>query len=532
MIKKLRAEDSKPFLLSLLFVFLAVSLLFLIATMLIQEQSNRVKRLEIDISERSLIASEEYFVNYKINRLTSDLQFIYDTLEQNDIRQTDLGDIETLWRAYSNSRKVYDQIRFLNTQGDELIRVDYSKKGAVILPKDQLQNKKDRYYFQKTIEMDPGQSYMSPLDLNIENGAIELPINPVIRLAQPYFDSAGVKQGIIVLNYSASDILTQIDSIASGSFGEVYLLNKDSFWLYHSKDSYKEWAFAYNPNSTVRFSDYYAKEWGMISAGGSGTMTTENGYFNYATIVFDTTHTSDASATDQSCDIGSWYIVSFIPRGFEAEAYPSSDLGSLALSSLHQYAIFYITILLFSAVLAAFITISRTKSRQVKFFSEFDVMTNAYNRHAGIDKLAELYKSLSKNNCSMSICFIDVNGLKQVNDTLGHEVGDELIITVAKTICMHIRENDFLIRLGGDEFLIVFQGIDEMQAENAWSRIVAEFETINNTEQRKYLISVSHGIMMLNCTLNQMLDNVLNQADLKMYEEKRRIKSDVQIIRE
>ena len=524
MFKKLRAEDSKPFFLSLLFVFLGISLLFLIATMLIQAEANRVKRMEIDISERSLIASEEYFVNYKITRLTSDLQFINDTMELND----------PVHKGYNNidSRKVYDQIRFLNTQGDELVRVDYSDKGAIVQPKDKLQNKKDRYYFQKTIEMNPGQSYMSPLDLNIENGAIELPINPVIRFAQPYFDSAGVKQGIIVLNYSASDILTQIDSIAAGSFGEVYLLNKDSFWLYHSTDSTKEWAFAYNADSTVRFSDYYAKEWGMISAGGSGTMTTENGYFNYATIVFDTAHTSDASATDQACDIGSWYIVSFIPRGFEAEAYPSSDLGSLALSSLHQYAIFYITILLFSAVLAAFITISRTKSRQVKFFSEFDVMTNAYNRHAGIDKLAELYKSLSKNNCSMSICFIDVNGLKQVNDTLGHEVGDELIITVAKTICMHIRENDFLVRLGGDEFLIVFQGMDEIQAENAWSRIVAEFETINNTEQRKYLISVSHGIMMLNCTLNQMLDNVLNQADVKMYEEKRRIKSDVQIIRE
>ena len=532
MFKKLRAEDSKPFFLSLLFVFLGISLLFLIATMLIQAEANRVKRMEIDISERSLIASEEYFVNYKITRLTSDLQFINDTMELNDPVHKGYNNIESLWCAYSDSRKVYDQIRFLNTQGDELVRVDYSDKGAIVQPKDKLQNKKDRYYFQKTIEMNPGQSYMSPLDLNIENGAIELPINPVIRFAQPYFDSAGVKQGIIVLNYSASDILTQIDSIAAGSFGEVYLLNKDSFWLYHSTDSTKEWAFAYNADSTVRFSDYYAKEWGMISAGGSGTMTTENGYFNYATIVFDTAHTSDASATDQACDIGSWYIVSFIPRGFEAEAYPSSDLGSLALSSLHQYAIFYITILLFSAVLAAFITISRTKSRQVKFFSEFDVMTNAYNRHAGIDKLAELYKSLSKNNCSMSICFIDVNGLKQVNDTLGHEVGDELIITVAKTICMHIRENDFLVRLGGDEFLIVFQGMDEIQAENAWNRIVAEFETINNTEQRKYLISVSHGIMMLNCTLNQMLDNVLNQADVKMYEEKRRIKSDVQIIRE
>ncbi|MDD4312512.1 MAG: sensor domain-containing diguanylate cyclase [Eubacteriales bacterium] len=471
-------------------------------------------------------------MNYKINRLTSDLQFINDTMVLNGSLDDSWSHIAALWCAYSNSRKVYDQIRFLNSQGDEMIRVDYSEDGAFALPKEKLQNKKDRYYFQKTIEMDMGQTYISPLDLNVENDAIELPINPVIRFAQPYFDQNGVKQGIVVLNYSASDILSQIKSIATSSFGEVYLLNNDSFWLYHSKASYKEWAFAYNPNSTVKFSDYYAKEWGMISSGGSGTLTTENGYFNYTTITFDSVPASAPSGIDAFCNIGNWYIVSFIPSGIDAETYPSSDFGSLALAAFHQYAIFYLTILLFSLVLAGFITSSRMKSRQVKFFSEYDVMTGAYNRHSGIDKLADLYKSLSKNNCSMSICFIDVNGLKQVNDTLGHEAGDALIITVAKTIRTHIRDNDFLIRLGGDEFLIVFLGIDEEQAENAWNRIVAEFETINSTEQRKYLISVSHGIEMLNCTLNQMLDNVLNQADVKMYEEKRRIKSNVHIIRE
>ena len=132
----------------------------------------------------------------------------------------------------------------------------------------------------------------------------------------------------------------------------------------------------------------------------------------------------------------------------------------------------------------------------------------------------------------MSVCFIDINGLKQINDTLGHESGDELIISVAKTIRAVIRSNDFLIRLGGDEFLIVFQNIAAAQAEEVWSRIVAEFEKINQAEHRKYKISVSHGIEMLSCDLNQVLDTVLHQADAKMYDEKRKIKSNLQIIRE
>lgn len=532
MIKKIFTDDKKTFILSFIVTFVVIACIFLVATMLLQAESNRDKRVEVDITERGLIASEQYFIEYKISRLTNDLQFIYDSLQQNDADDTDYSEVATLWRSYSNTRKVYDQIRFLDTDGNEIIRVDYDEKGAIIRPKSELQNKSDRYYFQQTIQMSEGQTYLSPLDLNVENGAIELPINPVLRLAKPFFDRNGVKKGMVILNYSAADVLSQIDAIAASSFGEVYFLNSDSYWLYNSHKSYNEWAFAYNPESTVKFSNYFPAEWNMIASGGSGTMTTDNGYFSYSTIPVNAMHTDAEQSEALTCLVGNWYIVSFIPFTGALGEYPSSDLGSLALASLRQYAIFYITILLFSAVLAGFITSTYKKSRQVKFFSEYDGMTGAYNRHAGLDKLANVYQSLSKANCVMSICFIDVNGLKEVNDTLGHEVGDALLTSVSKTILAHIREDDFIVRMGGDEFLIVFQGIDDSLAEAAWTRIVAEFEIINNTEQRKYLISVSHGIKMLNCTLNQMLDNVLNQADVKMYEEKRQIKRSIQIIRE
>ena len=524
--------DKKTFLLWFGLVFVAISIIFLVTTMLLQAENNRYKRITVDITERSLINSEQYFIEYKIGRLISDLQFIYNTLEQNVATHDEPVELEELWRAYADGRMVYDQIRYLDADGNEIIRVDYDKKGSVIVPKEKLQNKRDRYYFQQTIQMSNGQIYLSPMDLNIENGAIALPINPVIRLARPFFDADGVKKGIVILNYAASDVLTQIDSIAAGSFGEVYLLNKDSFWLYNSHSSYNEWTFAYNPASTVKFSNYYPEEWGVICAGGAGSLTSDHGYFSYATVPVSAMNISASQDTDITCQVGDWYIVSFIPFTGAMGEYPSSDLGSLALASLIQYGIFYLTISLFSAVLAGFITSTRSRSLQVKYFSKYDAMTGAYNRREGIDKLSSAYQSLSKTNCSMSICFIDVNGLKEVNDSLGHEVGDELIVTVTKTIRAHIREDDFLIRMGGDEFLIVFPGMDDTRAEAAWSRITAEFEAINVTQQRKYLISVSHGIKTLDCTLNQLLDNVLNQADMKMYEEKRRIKSSIHIIRE
>lgn len=531
MIKKMLRGDKKTFFQSLLFVFLAFSIILLATTMLIQADIDQEARTKTDITERGLIEAEQFLINYKINRLTSDMQFIFDSLQEEYPSNHDFDHVARIWLAYSNSRKIFDQIRFLNLVGDEVVRVNYTPDGAIAVPKNQLQNKKDRYYFKTAIDLEEDQIYISTLDLNIENGAIQLPINPVIRLARPFWDRTGIKQGLVVLNYSASDILQQIASVAAGSAGEVFLLNKEGYWLFNSSDSSTAWAFSYNSDSPIKFPSYYQHEWDLISKGGNGTIITENGYFSYSTIPVNTICESNSAGLKVVSDIDEWYIVSHISQQMSASAYPSNDILHLMRLSFRRYIFMYWFALLFSAVLAGYITSSKTRNKEVKFFSEYDVMTNAYNRHAGINKLTDAYRALSKTSCIMSVCFIDINGLKEINDTIGHDTGDELIISVAKVIRSEIRANDFLVRLGGDEFLIVLLGVDGTMAEEIWSRIVEKFETINNTENRKYLISVSHGIETLKCDLNILMDNVLHQADAKMYDEKRRIKANLQIIR-
>ena len=531
MVKRMLRGDKKTFLLSLLFVFLACSAILLVSTTLLQADINKDTRIKTEITEQSLVKAEQFLITYKIDRLTSDLQFICDSLPEELSQTGDYSHVEELWLAYSNSRKIFAQIRLINTSGDEVVRVDHSPDGAYVVPKDQLQNKKDRYYFKSAIALNAGQIYLSNLDLNIENGVIELPINPMIRLAQPYFDQIGIKQGLVVLNYSASDILKQIESVASSSAGEVFFLNKDGYWLFNSANASSNWAFSYDSDSPVKFPNLYRDEWNQISSGEAGTLITKNGFFYYTTIPVNSICQSSDGGMQVISDIDRWYIVSHIPNGLRASIYPAGDVRTLLRVTFEKYYFLYWFALIFAAVLAGYITSSKTRSKEVKFFSQYDVMTNAYNRHSGMNKLSDAYRALSKTGCNMSVCFIDINGLKEINDTLGHESGDELIITIAKTIRSVIRTEDFLIRLGGDEFLIVLQGVDEMTAEDIWSRIVSIFETINDTENRRYRISVSHGIEMLHCSINEVLDQVLHSADAKMYDEKRRIKTNLQIIR-
>lgn len=165
------------------------------------------------------------------------------------------------------------------------------------------------------------------------------------------------------------------------------------------------------------------------------------------------------------------------------------------------------------------------------YFNEliYDSLTKVYNRRSGLSKLSRMIQYDDRRQTTISLCFIDINGLKQVNDELGHRCGDELIVSSIDVIKKSIRDYDFIIRLGGDEFLIVFNGINEEVVENVWSRVVEAYEKINQEENRPYIISVSHGIVEHNTKERSELDNLIKEADEKMYLEKRKIKEELKI---
>lgn len=104
-----------------------------------------------------------------------------------------------------------------------------------------------------------------------------------------------------------------------------------------------------------------------------------------------------------------------------------------------------------------------------------DSLTNVYKR--------EYLDTIDEEN--YIVAMIDINGLKNVNDTLGHEAGDEYIKETVKSIKHVIRKDDIIIRYGGDEFLVLFKNVLKNQAEEAIKRIknascgIAEHKDIN-----------------------------------------------------
>ena len=131
---------------------------------------------------------------------------------------------------------------------------------------------------------------------------------------------------------------------------------------------------------------------------------------------------------------------------------------------------------------------------------------------------------------SMTLFFADIDGLKWINDNLGHENGDMAIRDAAQMLKITFRESDIIARLGGDEFAIVTTDTSPFNANTLISRLQCNIDTHNKNNNRPYRLSMSIGVVRHDLTHPQSLDGLLSQADRLMYEQKRRKRELIKIV--
>lgn len=162
---------------------------------------------------------------------------------------------------------------------------------------------------------------------------------------------------------------------------------------------------------------------------------------------------------------------------------------------------------------------------KLKYFAAIDALTGCYNRGMGLTFLENELKTIKRNKDVFSICYIDVNELKYVNDNFGHFEGDELLVMVCKFIKEIIKDNDIICRLGGDEFLILFPSSKIKSVENTMKKIIFNIDLKNEKKFKPYFISFSYGIFQVDYDNNLNIDEIIQMADAKMYEHKQKYKN-------
>lgn len=160
-----------------------------------------------------------------------------------------------------------------------------------------------------------------------------------------------------------------------------------------------------------------------------------------------------------------------------------------------------------------------TANEEIRQLSITDHLTGVNNRR-GFYHLAEpALAAARRDGRSCLLAFIDVDGLKQVNDRQGHVVGDALITDLARVLVATLQPSDILARLGGDEFCVL---ITDPEADPAALRaaLAEVLRVFNSTDTRPYHLSTSIGLMRVQATDSSTLDELLVHADGLMYEEK------------
>lgn len=161
------------------------------------------------------------------------------------------------------------------------------------------------------------------------------------------------------------------------------------------------------------------------------------------------------------------------------------------------------------------------KSLREKELISKDYLTKLYNRRYFYEVSENCIQLAKREKTPMTICMIDIDNFKQINDKYGHSGGDSVLKIFAKETKNLIRKSDILVRFGGEEFLLLLHNTNIDNAEVLANKIRKHFENLNN--EIKFTISI--GISEFK--EQKIIDDIINEADLCLYKAKENGKNKV-----
>ncbi|MET0068163.1 MAG: EAL domain-containing protein [Candidatus Thiodiazotropha sp.] len=552
--------------------------------------------------------------------------------------------------ALSAQKRWYDQIRYLDLSGKELVRVDLRDGLAHQVAESSLQDKSSRYYFRETERLGPGEVFVSPLDLNIEHGIIEQPIKPMLRFGTVVFDSEGRKQGILLLNFLAARLLEIFRDANDDPATQLYLLNAGGYWL-SSPEAEDSWGFMYPQKADRTFGNRYPQTWRQLLKQQSGRSLESGYHFTFQKLdplseyfaVSNTPAAGDPTVTASGyhwyvvgrhleptvgnlllepttlsplllsllmAALSAWFVarsihqeqslvelrinaatrkaqetirtlslaveqspvsvvitdphanIEYVNRGFEqVTGYTSAEVigknprilksgevpektyremwKTISIGdswrgefrnrrkdgSLYWEQAFISPVKDDAGVIRHFlavkddISLEKSHEEMILHQAHYDFLTNLPNRFLALDRLEQLLKASSRTQQQIALLFLDIDDFKKVNDTLGHDVGDELLIQASERLVATIRRQDTVARLGGDEFLVILGGVNPDAASVVAKHIVESFREPFFLDDQELAMTLSIGIAVYPQD-GSSVKNLLRNADIAMYRSK------------
>jgi len=275
------------------------------------EQTNGVQRVQLKETQ------------IRINHMVGDFYYLskqHELFKQLAAHQTISEDLTAGISRFISTREWIDQFRFLDTQGNELYRVDQPHPdNPILIPAEQLQNKSHRDYFIAAVQLDLQKFNISPVNLNQEHGKVEVPFKPMLRMAMSIFDKEH-RVGVVVVNFRATQLLEGFLHQVTGNEAEVMLLNRDGGYLLHT-DPGKAWGADLPERSQYSFGKEHAQAWDEIDHNQQGMIKNDSGVYIYQGFDLSTISLNLFPIQPSGRDLPRWKTVVFAPAQAMAEAH-------------------------------------------------------------------------------------------------------------------------------------------------------------------------------------------------------------------
>ncbi len=174
------------------------------------------------------------------------------------------------------------------------------------------------------------------------------------------------------------------------------------------------------------------------------------------------------------------------------------------------------------------ITERKEAESQARYLAQHDSLTGLPNRMLFIDRLDQALRRTRRDRDKTAILFLDLDRFKEVNDTLGHKVGDQLLQQVASRLADAVRRSDTVARMGGDEFTVLLEGLNDREHAGALARKLRSlFDQPISTDTGELFAIPSIGISVYPDDAATDAESLIRQADSAMYHAKRHKEMDV-----
>lgn len=495
--------------------FCSAVLLYIALYMFYQSQLQTRINNVIQHEKNELKQAKKAFLQ-QLNHASRDLLILRNNHHFKDhdiLSAVNRAQLEQDYANFISIKNFYTQIRILDLTGKELLRVHRDKHNVAIVSAEQLQDKSHRYYFKQAIKMNPSAIFISPLDLNFENGEIERPFKPMIRLASVLMGPKGTKIRLLIVNLEGAHLLSQLDNISKNSSGNIMLLNKDSYWLFG--DTNKQWSFMFANKPQHRFKDQQPHIWQSMQTQANGIIENENNVYIYEHLTLLNDMLLPNNIANSLINRPEWTLINKVPL-----AKIESEFSNLKKLIIALY-LGIMTLMIFVIYTFAIHTIKRRKYQaKVENYAYFDSLTGLYNRRIFLEQLdLEIIKA-TQLSCPLVLMYLDLDYFKPINDELGHGAGDEVLKEVAIRIKSCLRQQDIIARIGGDEFAAILPQLNDKKAiADIAERIITSINTPFTIFDQQCRLGISIGITT-SASETQTSIKLKTQADQALYEAK------------